>query len=87
MRTRNLWVGVLWAVALTLIVAGFGAGLWQSTFYYQQSDIANPGPVVQFFQQLAEVMKGPAIMVGFATIGGLLFFHARIHARKVTREQ
>lgn len=86
MRKHNIWIAALWVIGVVLAAAGYGAGLWQASFYYQPSYIANPGPVVQFFQQLADVMKGPAITVGFATIGGLLFLHARNHARKVSRQ-
>lgn len=86
MRTRNPWIGLLWSVAIILIVGSYSVGLWQLTFYYPPPGQPLPGPVVAFFQQLAEAMKYSALTVGFATIGGLLFLHARNHARK-TRGQ
>lgn len=86
MRKYNLWIGSLWVVGIVLVVTGYGAGLWQSTFYYAPLEVAPASPVILFLQELADVMKGPALMVGFATIGGLLFLHARNHVRKVSRQ-
>ena len=45
-----------------------------------------PGPVVVFFQQLADAVVSPALYVGFGTIAGLLFLHARQRARRRAKE-
>ena len=82
---HNPWIGVLWAIAVVLIVAAFAAGVWQSSFYYQSSEMQNVGPVVEFVQRVVDAVQYPAVMVGFATIGGLLFLHARNHASYVNR--
>jgi hypothetical protein len=37
---------------------------------------------VAFFQQLADAVVSPALYVGFGTIAGLLFLHARGRARR-----
>ncbi len=82
---RNPWLGLLWAVAIVLIIGSYSAGVWQATFYYPPPGQPNPGPVVVFFQQLIDAVRFPALTVGFATVGGLLFLHARNHARKARR--
>lgn len=82
MRRRNPWIGILWSIGIILVVVAYAAGVWQSTFYYPPPGRPDPGPVVDFLQSLGDVLKGPALLVGFATIVGLLFLHARNHARK-----
>lgn len=81
-KKRNPWIGALWVIGVLFVVAAYSAGVWQSTFYYPPTVRPDPGPVVAFFQELVDTMKGPILMVGLATIGGLLFLHARNHARR-----
>lgn len=82
MRKHNLWIVVLWFCAIVLIVGAFAARLWQTSFWYPSATDVSPGPVVTFLQQLADSAVSPALYVGFGTIGGLLFLHARNHARR-----
>lgn len=86
MRRHNPWIGALWLCATGLIVAGFSARVWQTSFWYPSSSEVSPGPVVVFFQQLADAVVSPALYVGFGTIAGLLFLHARQRARRRAKE-
>jgi hypothetical protein len=84
MRKRNPWIGALWSSVAVLIVGAFAAQLWQASFWYPSPTDVSPGPVVVFFQQLADAVVSPALYVGFGTLGALLFLHARRHARRRT---
>ncbi|HNP16113.1 MAG TPA: hypothetical protein PKI99_06605 [Terrimesophilobacter sp.] len=86
MRKHNPWIGALWAIGVVLVVGAYSAGVWQSTFFYPPPGRPDPGPVVEFFQALADVLKGPSLLAGFSTIAGLLFLHARKHARRATKK-
>lgn len=85
MTRRNPWLGLLWAAAIVLVVGAYGTGLWQATFYFPPPGQSAPDPVFIFLQQVGDALRFPALTVGFATIGGLLFLHARNHARKQAR--
>lgn len=82
MTRRNPWIGALWSCAIVLIVAAFSARLWQTSFWFRSPAESSPGPVVVFLQQLADAVVSPALYVGFGTIAGLLFLHARGRARR-----
>ena len=83
MRRHNPWIGSLWFVGITLIVAAFSAQVWLVTFWYPTPDAISPGQFVVFLQDVADAVVTPALYVGFGTIGGLLFLHAWNHARRV----
>ena len=83
MKRRNPWIGILWAITAVLIVGMVGADIWQASFYYPRGGTPLPGPIVSFFQELANVFVLPGMLVGFATLAGLLFFHARRRAHRV----
>lgn len=82
MKKHNLWIGLLWFCGLVLVTAAFSAQLWLASFWYPTAYAVSPGPVVTFLQGVADAMVSPALYVGFGTIGGLLFLHARNHARR-----
>lgn len=83
---HNPWILMLWVFGVALIVASWSGTIWQSSFFTGYSNEQNVGPVVEFLQRLVDTMSYPTMIVGFATIAGLLFLHARNHARKVRRE-
>lgn len=86
MRKHNPWIGALWLSGITLIVVAFFAQMWLVTFYFQTADYSvTPGPFIRFLQQLADATITPALYVGFGTVGGLLFLHARNHSRRNRR--
>ncbi len=81
MSRRNPWLGALWSIAAVLIVGALAAQFWVASFYYQES-VTGPGTeVINVLQQLADTLVMPAFIVGFATVAGLLFLHARNHAK------
>ncbi|MBB5632989.1 hypothetical protein BKA04_001212 [Cryobacterium mesophilum] len=82
MRKRNPWIGALWFCAVVLVLGAFAAQVWQASFWYPSATDVSPGPVVRFLQQIADALVSPALYVGFGTIGGLLFLHARNRARR-----
>ena len=86
-KKHNSWIGALWALGIVLVVAGWACIGWQYSFYYQGVDSRGTEPVVEFLLSIANTVSNPAILVGFATMGGLLFLHGGNHARKVTRER
>jgi hypothetical protein len=87
MRKHNPWIGALWCTGVTLTVAAFLAQVWQVTFWYQATSDLSPGPVVMFLQRLADALVTPALYVGFGTIGGLLFLHARGCSRRSSEKR
>lgn len=84
MRKRNPWIGLLWGIGIALVVGGYAANFWLQTFYYPPPGTPSPGPVVVFLQDLADNFVSPSLYVGFGTIAGLLFLHAK--SRKRTKK-
>lgn len=85
MRRRNPWVGVLWSIGVVLILGAVGARIWLSSFYFPPLVTSQNGPVLAFVMQLADMLVLPGLLVGFGTITGLLFLHARNHAHRNRR--
>lgn len=85
MRKHNLWIGLLWFCGIALVAAAISAQLWLASFWFPTAYTVSPGPVVTFVQDVADAMVSPALYVGLGTIGGVLFLHARNHARNGNR--
>jgi hypothetical protein len=81
-RRHNPWIGALWATGIVLVLAAVGGRIWLSSFYFPPLSVLPTGPILSFFMQLTDMMVLPGLLVGFATIAGLLFLHARNRARR-----
>lgn len=79
----NPYSASLWLIGVVFIGAGAGLRVWTASFYYGPNYALRWGPELAFLSQLADMMVLPLLMVGFATIAGLLFLHARNRAQRV----
>lgn len=83
MRRHNPWIRALWAIGVVLVLAAVCGRIWLSSFYFPPLSVLPNGPILSFFMQLTDMMVLPGLLVGFATIAGLLFLHARNRARRL----
>lgn len=77
----NPYSAALWLIGVVFIGAGAGLRVWTASFYYGPNYALRWGPELAFLSQLADMMVLPLLMIGFVTIAGLLFLHARNHAQ------
>ncbi len=86
MNRRNRWIAALWIVGPGLLLSAAAAQFWLASFYFQEAPAGPTAGAINLLQQLADAFVVPGLIVGLATILGLLFLHARNHSRRATRE-
>lgn len=79
MKRRNPWIVLLWAIGSVLVIGATALQIWTASYYFGAVSSETNDPVQRFLRQLAEAVALPGVMVGFATIVGLLFLHAWRH--------
>jgi hypothetical protein len=77
---RNPWIVLLWVIGSVLVVGATALQIWTASFYFGAVPSETNDPAQRFLRQLAEIVALPGVMVGFATIAGLLFLHAWRHS-------
>lgn len=81
MIRRNPWTALLWVIGCVLVAGAAVLQAWTAQIYFQPAATDPENPVQSFFLLLADAITLPAALVGFATMAGLLFLHARRRTR------